>query len=121
MRYLQARSNSTEKIWLLFDWAYTHDPQITKGTSKTKFSPNKTVTRAQAATFLWRAAGCPTPKTTENPFTDVAADAYYYEAVLWAVEEGIRTAPARPSSARRRPATSSRSSPSSIASSMSPT
>ena len=71
------------------DWAYTHDPQITKGTSKTKFSPDKTVDRCQAVTFLWRAAGCPTPKTTENPFTDVAADAYYYEAVLWAVEEGI--------------------------------
>ncbi len=73
------------------DWAYTHDPQITKGTSKTKFSPDKTVTRAQAATFLWRAAGCPTPKTTENPFTDVVEGEYYYEAVLWAVEEGITT------------------------------
>jgi lactocepin len=73
------------------DWAYTHDPQITKGTSKTKFSPNKTVTRAQAATFLWRAAGCPTPKTTVNPFTDVVEGEYYYEAVLWAVEEGITT------------------------------
>ena len=73
------------------DWAYTHDPQITNGTSKTKFSPNKTVTRAQAATFLWRAAGCPTPKTTENPFTDVVEGEYYYEAVLWAVEEGITT------------------------------
>ena len=73
------------------DWAYTHDPQITNGTSKTKFSPNKTVTRAQAATFLWRAAGCPTPKTTVNPFTDVVEGEYYYEAVLWAVEEGITT------------------------------
>ena len=72
-------------------WSLTHNPQITKGTSKTKFSPNKTVTRAQAATFLWRAAGCPTPKTTVNPFTDVVEGEYYYEAVLWAVEEGITT------------------------------
>ena len=72
-------------------WACFHDPQITKGTSKSKFSPNKTVTRAQAATFLWRAAGCPTPKTTVNPFTDVVEGEYYYEAVLWAVEEGITT------------------------------
>ena len=40
-------------------------------------------------TFLWRAAGSPEPETTVNPFTDVSASAYYYEAVLWAVERGI--------------------------------
>jgi hypothetical protein len=73
------------------DWAYTHDPQITNGVSKTKFGPAQTVTRAQAMTFLWRAAGKPTPKNAENPFKDVAAGEYYYEAVLWAVEEGITT------------------------------
>ena len=40
-------------------------------------------------TFLWRAAGCPEPKASTNPFTDVSSDAYYYKAVLWAVEKGI--------------------------------
>jgi hypothetical protein len=71
------------------DWAYAHDPQITAGTSKTKFSPSETVTRGQAVTFLWRAAGCPEPTSTKNPFTDVTEGKYYYKAVLWAVEKGI--------------------------------
>jgi hypothetical protein len=70
-------------------WAFNHDPQITAGTSKTKFSPYKTCTREQVVTFLWRAKGCQEPTNTENPFKDVPADAYYTEAVLWAVENGI--------------------------------
>ena len=70
-------------------WAFYHDPQITAGTSKTKFSPAKTCTREQVVTFLWRAKGCEEPKNTQNPFKDVPADAYYTKAVLWAVENGI--------------------------------
>ena len=70
-------------------WAFYHDPQITAGTSKTKFSPSNTCTREQVVTFLWRAKGCQEPTNTENPFKDVPADAYYTEAVLWAVENGI--------------------------------
>ena len=70
-------------------WAFYHDPQITAGTSKTKFSPSNTCTREQVVTFLWRAKGCQEPTSTENPFKDVPADAYYTEAVLWAVEKGI--------------------------------
>ena len=62
---------------------------ITGGTSATTFSPNATCTRAQAVTFLWRTAGSPAPKSSEMPFTDVASDAYYHDAVLWAVENGI--------------------------------
>jgi len=62
---------------------------ITSGTTTTTFSPNNPCTRAQAVTFLWRAAGSPAPKGSVNPFTDVKADAYYYDAVLWAVEQGI--------------------------------
>lgn len=62
---------------------------ITKGLDNTHFGPTDTCTRAQAVTFLWRAAGKPEPKTTENPFADVKADQYYYKAVLWAVEQGI--------------------------------
>ena len=62
---------------------------VTNGTTAATFSPNAACTRGQIVTFLWRAAGSPTPKTTVNPFTDVAADAYYAKAVLWAVENGI--------------------------------
>ena len=70
-------------------WAYRSDPQITNGTSATLFSPEKSCTRAQVVTFLWRAAGEPAPKSSENPFKDVKAGQYYYKAVLWAVEKGI--------------------------------
>jgi hypothetical protein len=62
---------------------------ITDGTDATHFSPNILCTRAQAVTFLWRYEGCPEPTATANPFEDVKADAYYYKAVLWAVENGI--------------------------------
>ena len=70
-------------------WAVKHNPQITAGTSATTFSPNDTCTRGQVVTFLWRAAGQPAPKSAKNPFKDVAKSAYYYDAVLWAVEQGI--------------------------------
>ena len=68
-------------------WAV--DKGITTGTSATTFNPNGICTRAQAVTFLWRAAGSPAPKSDVNPFTDVKAGSYYYDAVLWAVENGI--------------------------------
>ena len=69
------------------EWAVENG--ITKGTTATTFSPNATCTRAQAVTFLWRATGSPEPKTNTMPFTDVNAGSYYYDAVLWAVENGI--------------------------------
>ena len=62
---------------------------ITGGTSATTFSPYNVCTRAQAVTFLWRADGSPKPENSCNPFTDVKAGSYYYDAVLWAVEQGI--------------------------------
>lgn len=62
---------------------------ITGGTSATTFAPNGFCTRAQAVTFLWRAAGSPAPKSTAMAFTDVPAGSYYYDAVLWAVENGV--------------------------------
>ena len=68
-------------------WAV--DKGITKGTDTTHFSPNGICTRAQAVTFLWRAAGSPAAKSAVMPFTDVKAGSYYYDAVLWAVENGI--------------------------------
>ena len=70
-------------------WAVGRTPQITKGTDETHFSPDATCTRSQVVTFLWRAKGCPEPVRTDNPFTDVKEGAFYYKAVLWAVENGI--------------------------------
>ena len=61
---------------------------ITSGTTATTFSPGASCTRAQMVTFLWRAAGSP-KASGSNPFRDVSADTYYYDAVLWAVENGI--------------------------------
>ena len=61
---------------------------ITTGTSATTFSPNASCTRGQIVTFLWRAAGSPSPKGTSS-FADVPAESYYAQAVAWAVENGI--------------------------------
>ena len=61
---------------------------ITGGVDDTHFAPDASCTRAQIVTFLWRAAGSP-KVSGSNPFSDVSADAYYYDAVLWAVEKGI--------------------------------
>ena len=61
---------------------------VTGGTSDTLFAPNAGCTRAQAVTFLWRAAGSPEPKTLSS-FADVPADAYYAKAVAWAVENNV--------------------------------
>ena len=69
--------------------AWAVENGITKGTTATTFSPNATCTRAQAVTFLWRTAGSPKPETRTMPFTDVPVGSYYYDAVLWAVENGI--------------------------------
>ena len=65
------------------------DKGITGGTDAAHFAPNGICTRAQAVTFLWRAAGSPAPKSAAMPFTDVKAGSYYEQAVLWAVENGI--------------------------------
>jgi len=62
---------------------------IVTGTDAVHFSPDASCTRAQAVTFLWRAAGSPEPTASEMTFTDVKADSYYYKAVLWAVENKI--------------------------------
>lgn len=64
---------------------------ITTGTSATTFSPEASCTRAQMVTFLWRAAGSSAPKATTTAFADLDKSAYYYDAVLWAVEQGITT------------------------------
>lgn len=70
---------------------------ITKGTSETEFSPDATCNRGQIGTFLWRVAGSPAmlnmtaadPAVSNNPFWDVSSMDYFYQAVLWAVDNGI--------------------------------
>ncbi len=64
---------------------------IASGTGRYTFSPDAVCTRAQTVTFLWRAAGSPLPRYRVCPFTDVQPNDYYYNAVLWAVEQGITT------------------------------
>nr|WP_325301849.1 S-layer homology domain-containing protein [uncultured Dysosmobacter sp.] len=61
---------------------------VTGGTTAETFSPNASCTRAQMVTFLWRASGSPVVNHAMS-FTDVPADAYYAEAVRWAVAQGI--------------------------------
>lgn len=91
-------SSVTNPFTDVSDGAYYYDAVlwasgngITNGTSATTFSPDAACTRAQIVTFLWRAAGSPAPESesSANPFTDVSTGAYYYDAVLWAVEQDI--------------------------------
>ena len=67
-------------------WAVANG--ITNGTDATHFSPNEGCTRGQVVTFLWRAAGEPTVSGNVG-FVDVAPGSYCYEAVKWAVANGI--------------------------------
>lgn len=68
-------------------WIY--EAGITTGYTSTEYNLNGHCTRAQAVTFLWRAAGCPKRLFARNPFPDVSKDAYYYDAILWACDQGI--------------------------------
>ncbi len=68
-------------------WAVENS--ITNGMTETAFGPYELCNRAHIVTFLWRANGCPEATTVVNPFMDVKEDDFYYEAVLWALENGI--------------------------------
>lgn len=81
--------NQSDYYYDAVQWAV--EKGITEGTSATTFSPDASCTRAQMVTFLYRAAGSPAPKSTVNPFKDVSSSDYYYNAVLWAIENGITT------------------------------
>ena len=70
-------------------WAFKADPQITNGIDDTHFGPDNACTRGHVVTFLWRAAGCPEPKSATTPFTDLKKGAFYEKAVAWAVENEI--------------------------------
>ena len=69
--------------------AWAVENEISKGMGDGIFGVERVCTRAQVVTFLWRTAGSPAPESDECPFTDVVPDNFYYEAVLWAVENGI--------------------------------
>ena len=79
--------SSSDYFYKPVKWAF--GSEITSGTSATTFSPDSNCSRAQVVTFLWRTTGQPEPTGKNNPFTDVKADSYYYDAMLWAVENGI--------------------------------
>ena len=79
-----------------------HD--ITNGTSKTTFSPNETVTRAQAVTFIWRMVGRKIAEVP-NPFHDVPSDTYYSAAVLWCVDQNITNGTSKTTFSPEKPCT----------------
>ena len=68
-------------------WA--SDKGIAKGYIAGIFAPDESCTRAQVASFLWRAAGCPEPKSAKCPFVDVDSDNVHCKAIIWAYEQGI--------------------------------
>ena len=70
-------------------WAASHRPRITAGTSSSTFSPTAVCSRAQILAFLYNSLGRPSAEHTENPFSDLADDAYYRDAVLWASKNGV--------------------------------
>ena len=62
---------------------------ITNGMDADHFGPYAICNRAQVVTFLWRAADEPAYSAVENAFTDAEVGSFYYDAMLWAVENGI--------------------------------
>ena len=80
-----------EGEWYFDPVMWAVEKGITTGATETTFDPNGVCMRGHVVTFLWRAMGCPEPKTTVNPFVDVKANDYFYKAVLWAYENGITT------------------------------
>ncbi len=92
-------------------WAW--EQTITSGTSASSFSPRRACTRAEAVTFIWRAMGSPAPTQTDTSFTDVSETAWYRDAVLWAVENGITVGTSDTTFSPNRPARARRSLPSS--------
>lgn len=80
--------NQGDYFYDAVQWAVGQE--ITTGTGNNQFSPNGVCNRGQMVTFLWRAAHCPAPSGSAG-FSDVNENAYYHDAVAWAVEQGITT------------------------------
>ena len=99
----RCHSTFSDVVWFRFDdvnderkyyfapvyWAVDHDPRITAGTDGTHFSPKATCTREQVVTFLYAACSKPEHHQTGSPFTDIQAGKYYYNPVMWALENNI--------------------------------
>ena len=79
--------NAADWYYAPVQWAVSK--AITEGTSDSTYSPELDCTREQMVTFLWRAAGKPAVTDGKNPFTDVDQNAFSYQAILWAVKNGI--------------------------------
>lgn len=75
--------------WYYDELAYCYGKGIAKGTTDTTFSPNKVVTRAQLATFLYRMAGSPSVKGQSEPFSDVSDSFWAHNAIVWAYNAGV--------------------------------
>ncbi|MGO5022014.1 S-layer homology domain-containing protein [Lawsonibacter sp. LCP25S3_G6] len=88
-----AFSDVAANAWYAKSVAWAVEQGVTSGTGSNTFSPKKTCTTAEILTFLWRAAGSPQPTTTDNPFSDVAEDAWYRTPALWAYEQGLVSGP----------------------------
>ncbi|MBQ5672262.1 MAG: S-layer homology domain-containing protein [Oscillospiraceae bacterium] len=80
-----------EQEWFYAPVQWAAERNVTGGVGNGRFGAYDGCTRAQVVTFLWAANGKPAPKNTNNPFEDVADDAWYLKPVLWAVETGITT------------------------------
>lgn len=79
--------SESDYFFLPVCWAFRNE--ITAGVDATHFGVNAACTREQMMTFLWKYAGSPEPEATESGFSDVAADEYYSQAVIWAEEMQI--------------------------------
>ncbi len=79
----------TETDWFFKPVMWAMENGITNGVTATEFGTGRTCTRAQVATFLWAEAGKPICVASEKGFLDVVVGDWYYEAVLWAVSQGI--------------------------------
>jgi hypothetical protein len=85
--WLNPFTDVSESDWFYSDVEFVYIKGLFHGTSKTTFSPKEPMTRAMLVTVLWQQSGA--PAVSGNTFTDVATDAYYYNAVNWAVQNGI--------------------------------
>lgn len=81
-------SDVAADAWYADAVEYVRDNGLMSGTSATTFEPQTTTSRAMLATILYRASGSPSGAVSAN-FTDVASDAYYYDAVNWAAANSI--------------------------------
>ena len=78
----------TEANWFYEAVTYVTENGLVDGETETTFAPSADMTRADMIVALYRMAGSP-EVTGENPFTDVAADADYYAAVIWGTSNGV--------------------------------